>query len=495
MSAHCQKNTSRLIRLLSGSLRPRAAERLREHLARCPGCANAFGRLQRTAELCRNIGSEPPPELPWRRIEAQVSWRLGQEEAAAAGKKLGWLPAMAALAGALALGAFIGLLLGRGSTLPSSGPTAGSLVATDPAPVPPSPLPDEELAAVVTLAQGEVSVISSRGQAHPLVPSRPLLQGERVLTSVGRVALQWEAETGVLVTEESEAELRRLRVLEQELGLWRGAITAQVSRRREGQRFSVLADGVRVQVMGTFFAVALEEETVDIEVHEGKVRVESVDGRFPPLEVPAGMAVRVPRRGEDRRPALARTTGGARPSQLNLLAWPSFQRVMAGTGLLTVESQPSGADVVFDARAVGTTNLTLRGGVGRHLLELWRGGKLLRRQWVEIQVSPGRLALDITPRSRPAPRLPLAIQEVFRSRAVQIQACYERSLKNNPSLEGSLTLRLEVDTTGQVARASLDTDTLPDPRVGQCALTTVRRWRFPAGAETELVYPFKFRPR
>jgi TonB family protein len=321
------------------------------------------------------------------------------------------------------------------------------------------------------------------------------MQGERVLTSAGRVALQWEAETGVLLTEESEAELRRLRVLEQEIGLWRGAVTAQVSRRREGQRFSVVADGVRARVMGTFFAVSLDETTVGIEVHEGKVRVESVEGRFPPLEVPAGMAVRVPRRGEDRRPALARTASRARPSQLNLLSWPSFQRVMAGTGLLAVESQPSGADVVFDTRAVGTTNLTLRGGLGRHLLELWRGGKLLRKQWVEIQLSPGRLALDITPRPRPAPRLPVAIQEVFRSRAVQIRACYERSLKNNPGLEGSLTLRLEVDASGQVARASLETDTLPDPRVGRCALTTVRRWHFPPGDETELVYPFKFRPR
>ena len=140
---------------------------------------------------------------------------------------------------------------------------------------------------------------------------------------------------------------------------------------------------------------------------------------------------------------------------LNLVAWPSFQRVMAGTGLLALESSPTGADVVFDARAVGTTNLTLRGGLGRHLVELWRGGKLLRKQWVEIQLSPGRLALDVTPAAATAPlRLPADIHEVFRSRAVQIQACYERRLKNNPSLEGRLTLRVELDKAGRVARAA-----------------------------------------
>ena len=56
-------------------------------------------------------------------------------------------------------------------------------------------------------------------------------------------------------------------------------------------------------------------------------------------------------------------------------------------------------------------------------------------------------------------------------------------------------MRLEVDRSGRVSRASLETDTVPDARVGQCALSVVRRWQFPAGTETELVYPFQFRPR
>jgi len=495
MSAPCRRNTSRLVALLSGSLRPRAAERLREHLQRCPGCAQAFERMQKTSALCRSIGAEPAPPLPWRQIEAQVSWRLREETASRSRPRaLRWLPVATGLTAALVLGGILGVLFDR-----HGNPRAPKLVTTPivrPAPARPAPIPDEELAAVVTLAQGDVSVVSSKGKAHALLPARPLLQGERVLTAAGRVALQWEHGTGALVGENSEVELHRLHVLEQELDLWRGQLRVAVSPRGPEQSFSVVAGDVRARVLGTFFEVTLGEREVAVEVHEGKVLLESLSGRFPPLEVPAGMSVQVPRRGTEQRPSLASGSGRSRPSSLNLLPWPSFQRVMAGTGLLELESVPSGADVVFDARAVGTTNLTLRGGLGRHQMELWRGGKLLRKQWVEIELTPGRLALDVTPRLSPRPaRLPAEIHEVFRSRAVQIQACYERRLKNDPTLEGQLTLRVEVDKSGHVARATLDTDTLSDPSVGQCALATVRRWQFPGGTESELVYPFQFRPR
>ena len=230
---------------------------------------------------------------------------------------------------------------------------------------------------MVTLAQGEVSVVSSKGQALPLAPGQPLLQGERVLTSAGRVALQWEAGTGLLLGEQSEAELARLRVLEQQVNLWRGRVMVAVGPRRQGQQFSVVAAGVRARVMGTFFEVALDDDQVEIEVYEGKVRVESVRGPLPL----AGGAGRHGGAGAASRSRPAARAGrgrraGRRSRMLNLVAWPSFQRVMAGTGLLALESSPAGAEVVFDARALGTTNLTLRGGLGRHLVELWRGGKL-----------------------------------------------------------------------------------------------------------------------
>jgi len=294
MSAPCRRNTSRLIALLSGSLRPAAAERLRGHLERCPGCALAFERMQKTAALCRSIGGEPAPALSWRQIEAQVNWRLLREEeaAGAAGRGLGWRPLVAGLAAALVVGGILGLLVGR-RTAPSPAP------AQHPSPgrSAPRPTPGRGAGGRGDPRPGRVNVVSSKGQAQPLMFARPLLQGERVLTSAGRVALQWEDGTGVLLGQQSEAELHRLRVLDQEINLWRGRVTAAVSHRRQGQRFSIVADRVRVQVMGTFFAVELDEKHVAIQVLEGKVLVESLDARFPPLEVPSGMAVQVPDEG------------------------------------------------------------------------------------------------------------------------------------------------------------------------------------------------------
>ncbi len=496
MSRPCKRNGPRLVALLSGALGPRAADRLREHLARCPGCAEALERLQKTAALCRELGAEPAPDLPWRQIEAQVQWKLSRaEETPARRRHLGWAPLIAGMSAAALVGVVVGLLVGRGTGRERPQPPVASAGKTQ---LPPDPIIDEELAAVVTLARGEVSVVSSKGQASDLVASRPLLQGERVITGTGsRVALQWSEGTGVLLGDESELELRVLRSVRQELALQQGRLTFKVQHRRPGQSFAVLSGGVRVSVTGTQFSVATTPATVEVTVQEGRVRVEPDDRGWAPVEVAAGSSLLV-RRGGKQRPSVTaapKQDATALLAQLNLLPWTSFQRVMAGTGLLALESLPDGADVVFDSRGVGSTNLKLRGGLGRHLVELWRGGKLVRRQWVEIQLSPGRLAVDLLPRPAPRPVLPPGVHELFVQRTVQIQGCYERRLKNDPTLSGRLTIRVQIDRSGHVASASLDTDTLTDPRVGQCALSVVRRWEFPAGNAAELVYPFHFKPR
>jgi ferric-dicitrate binding protein FerR (iron transport regulator) len=487
MSHPCKGNTARLVGLLSGSLSARAADAVREHLAGCAGCARAYERLTKTAGLCRSIGEEPEPNLPWRQIETQIQWRLSRQDP----KPHMWLPVLATAAAAAVAGAVLAVLfLGRP---PTPSPRA-SAPAASAAPKGAPATEDEELAAVVTLAKGEVNVVSSRGHSAPLTLTRPLLQGDRVLVGGGQVAFQWAERSGILLLGDSEAELRLLRTARQEIVLWQGQLYAQVDRRVADRAFSVVARGIRASVKGTHFSVDLSSEAVEVQVFEGTVQVEPLNKAWLPVDVPAGHVVRVPLE-RSAAPRVAKGADAGVVSKMNLLPWPNFQRVMASTGLLDVESQPDAADITLDQLALGTTNLTLRAPVGRHLVELWRGGTLLRRQWIEVGFAPGRLAVDLRPKPRARPKLPEGFQEVLHLRAVQVRACYERRLKTNPALEGKLTIRIEVDKEGVVSHASLDTDTVPDPRVGQCALRALQGWRFPAGTAADLVLPFEFRPR
>jgi ferric-dicitrate binding protein FerR (iron transport regulator) len=491
MSRPCRGNTPHLIGLLTGTLSASEADRIRQHLASCPRCGTAYSRLEKTASLCRELGSEPAPDLPWRKIEAQIQWRLSRPDptektAAIPARRRSWL----ALASATAFGVLAAVAIMSSFARPAPSPVAGVVLQAPPQPAPRG----AELAALVTLAQGEVKVLAPGGNPTPLVLTRPLLQGDRLLTSSGaRVGLQWAEGSGALLLGDSEAELRRLRTGEQELVLHEGRLAAQLAPLPPRARFSIVASGIRASVRGTQFAVALHREQVEVEVFEGVVEVAPLDGRWRPVRVAAGLSLRTSgRTGERPTPVAA---SGSPPFALNLQRWPGLFQTMVGSGLVSVESRPEGAEIRFDSRQVGTTNLTLRGSVGRHLVELWKDGQLLRRQWVEVDLSPGRLALDME-QVPPSQRLPASVYEVFRRRAVQIQRCYERALKAEPTLRGRLTLRVTIGKSGKVDAARLETDTLADPRVGQCALATVRGWEFPAGAApVELVYPLHLRPR
>jgi len=415
MSKPCRGNTPRLVELLTGALSAKEADRLREHLASCPRCAAAYARLEKTASLCRELGSEPAPELPWRKIEAQIQWRLNRPEREESQPRARAVRPrfVFALAGATAFGALCALAITSWFAPPPPAPRARGVER-----VARAVQPAAELAALVTLAQGEVKLLSPGGEAKPLLLTRPLLQGDRLLTGPNaRVGLQWGPGSGALLLGDSEVELRRLRSREQELVLHEGRIAAQLAPLARGARFSIVASGIRASVRGTQFTVALHREQVEVEVFEGVVEVEPLDGSWRPVRVPAGFQVRAGRAGG--RPGLTPASGAA-PYALNLQPWPGLFETMVSSGLVSIESRPEGAEIRLDAQPVGNTNLTVRGSVGRHLIELWRDGQLLRRQWVEVDLSPGRLALDVEQIHPSTERLPASVHAVFRQRAVEI---------------------------------------------------------------------------
>jgi hypothetical protein len=87
-----------------------------------------------------------------------------------------------------------------------------------------------------------------------------------------------------------------------------------------------------------------------------------------------------------------------------------------------------------------------------------------------------------------------SITREIRARRRAIAACYERALKQRPTLAGKLVVRFSIAAAGTVAAVDIDDDTLGAPEVGACVRSLVLRWRFapPAEAPVELSFPFVF---
>ncbi len=87
------------------------------------------------------------------------------------------------------------------------------------------------------------------------------------------------------------------------------------------------------------------------------------------------------------------------------------------------------------------------------------------------------------------------IQRVVSARSAGIKFCYEKELQRNPSLAGKVVLNWLINPQGRVTRVYVVSSTLNSPRVEQCMMRQVRRWRFtkPEGGQCSVNFPFVFR--
>jgi len=277
----------------------------------------------------------------------------------------------------------------------------------------------------------------------------------------------------------------------QQLKLERGTVRCQLAPLKPKVQFAVLARDVRAQVKGTLFEVELREDDVHVRVEEGLVRVDSARQRFAALELPAGQQVMVAAKATRAAPT---ALGAPRETQVHLLQWPSLGQMLATTSLVTISSQPTGAELHLDSRPLGQTQLVLRGEPGKHLVELFRNGRLIQSRWLTLTGDEATLGITLRGQRR-VPRLPPRIHRYIARHAVQLRLCYERQLKRDARLSGDLTLQLQIDAEGQIQQLRLLRDTFGDRLVGQCVTRTIKqRWRFPPGEPVRVVYPFVFRP-
>lgn len=84
---------------------------------------------------------------------------------------------------------------------------------------------------------------------------------------------------------------------------------------------------------------------------------------------------------------------------------------------------------------------------------------------------------------------------VLRRHTPQVRYCYQRQLRNDPTLEGEIRVRFVIAADGTVAIVSLDGNDVDDA-VGTCVVERFKRMRFPAtsGGKVLVTYPLTFRP-
>lgn len=84
----------------------------------------------------------------------------------------------------------------------------------------------------------------------------------------------------------------------------------------------------------------------------------------------------------------------------------------------------------------------------------------------------------------------------FRSHSGEVRQCYERKLRTDPMLQGTLSVRLKIGTGGTVQGVQVG-GSLRDAEVVACVRERARTWRFPgpAGGCAVIAAPFSLQPR
>jgi TonB family protein len=90
------------------------------------------------------------------------------------------------------------------------------------------------------------------------------------------------------------------------------------------------------------------------------------------------------------------------------------------------------------------------------------------------------------------------IMRVVRQNMASLQHAYNQRLRDNPGMQGRVTVKWAIDEFGNVIHASLVSSTIDDNTFEQTVVSRIRGWVFGRinipGDVTEVEYPFVFTP-
>lgn len=92
---------------------------------------------------------------------------------------------------------------------------------------------------------------------------------------------------------------------------------------------------------------------------------------------------------------------------------------------------------------------------------------------------------------------PPGFQGQLAAKATLARGCYERALRQNPTLQGRMRVSVRVGTTGAVCSAAVSQNELGDAGVASCVAQIFRSATFsaPQGGCIEAQVPIKFAPK
>ena len=90
-----------------------------------------------------------------------------------------------------------------------------------------------------------------------------------------------------------------------------------------------------------------------------------------------------------------------------------------------------------------------------------------------------------------------ALQSALSARGAQSRGCYETALRNNATLEGTLTVGVKVGPSGQVCGARIVADGLHDPGVSNCVVNKFAGSQLPPpqGGCADVNVPLRFKAK
>lgn len=117
--------------------------------------------------------------------------------------------------------------------------------------------------------------------------------------------------------------------------------------------------------------------------------------------------------------------------------------------------------------------------------------EVTRRRVTEVVPTPGpaqpvkRGRVQVSPAQHIAgsPFDDQLVMRTIRRRVRAIQVCYERELRRDATLSGTINLRFSILERGTVGKLTVASNGTGDPRVAQCVSRTIKRFRFNPGPE------------
>jgi hypothetical protein len=484
----------RIVAAVEGRLDAAAAAAFAGHVAGCAACRRAHARLAAARAALTAAGAAPPPAVDFGRLEARLFTELDEPLRparpwhVAARRPL----ALGLVAAAAAAALVVGLRL--------AGPPPAAVPATPPggAGGPAAPTAAVRLRAVPILVQGEVRQVP--GDA-PVSPTRPLDAGEGAALGAGRLVLQLEAGTALVVAARSEVALRHLDGRRIDVHLGRGRVYAQVAPRHPGQEFVIHTAGHAVMVRGTRYSVERLPAATKVEVLEGVVEVHTVGTGWDRLgaRVPAGTVMLFP---DGANPARLTGTGMTEAERATFLAGAQAHLLAgfapgtprgAASGVLELAATPLPGEVAIDGQPVGATPLALRLPRGKRVVEITRSGYEREVRAIEIGTEPRRVALRLLETGADNERA-TQLGRHARVHQRELKSCYDQALRRHPDLEGIAHLRITLGADGKVTAATVRPGSGLPAGVARCLEQTVRRWRLGRGAPVTVDYPVVLKP-